>query len=1353
MKQNLLKSLLLALLLAMLPRVASAYDFMVDGLCYNYNSDGTSVTVTYEGTGSFGYGYSNLNGDLVIPESVTSNGTTYSVTTIDSDAFYDCTGLTSVTIPNSVTTIGSIAFYGCTGLTSVTIPNSVTAIGSGAFYNTAWFNNQPDGLVYAGMMAYKYKGAMPNGTSIVLKDGCTGIAGDAFCGRAGLTEVTIPNSVKTIGGSAFEGCIGLTSVTIGNSVTSIGGCAFRGCTGLTSVTIPNSVTTIGEGAFYNCTGLTEVTIPNSVTTIDEAAFKDCTGLTEVTIGNSVTTIGRSAFKGCTGLISLTLGNSVTTIGNEAFSGCTGLTSVTIPNSVTTIGNEAFSGCTGLTSVTIPNSVTSIGSGAFSGCTGLTSVTIPNSVTSIGSGAFSGCTGLTEVTIPNSVTTIGIRAFGGCSGLTEVTIPNSVTTIGDYAFSSCTSLTEVTIPNSVTTIGDYAFSSCTGLTEVTIGNSVTTIGRYAFSECTCLTSVTIPNSVTTIGSDAFSGCTGLTSVTIGNSVTTIGYRAFSGCTGLTSVTIPNSVTMIDVEAFSGCTGLTSVTIPNSVTTIGSSAFEGTPWFNNQPDGLVYAGMVAYKYKGTMPNGTSIVLKDGCTGIAGDAFQGCTGLTSVTIPNSVTAIGYNAFYGCTGLIEIVVENGNPKYDSRDDCNAVIETESNTLIVGCKSTTIPNSVTTIGSRAFYDCTGLTSLTIPGSVTTIGNYAFSGCTGLTTLEIPSTVTAVGNYSFQQCTGLTQVTWNVRNGYNYSNYRYSPFYNLSSINSFIFGNEVKVIPRNLCAGLSGMVSIIIPNTVESIDGLAFNGATSNSYALSTITLTGKGEWNVQGLSGLRSKFKTINIGSEITSLGDLGFTPETINCYAALPPACQQGTFTNTEATLHVPTSSTAAYFVDEYWQNFNNIINDLTQKVVMNQNDASLVQGATLALSATTIPSGEKLVWNTSNPDVAIVSANGVVTAIGPGECDIFASIESNRAAYASCHITPSYSNVEISLDKETARIAPNEILMLYPSCDPDIEVDLVVESSNPSVAVARIINRTNAPAEGMSPALAGEKAIMVVGVANGNATITVSSADGLAQAAQCVVTVASGIPGDVNGDGECTGSDVTALYNFILYNDSSAIVNGDQNGDGDVTGSDVTAVYNIILGLNISPSPRIVNSNDALSASDFAIARGGSHIVELALDNSNEYVAFQFDISMPQGLKIKSLSLGDRAQGGNLDYNEIRPGVYRVLSVSPTCDVIENFAGTLLYIEVECSDEFKGNGSMSIDNVMFIERDCTTNLVDGIKVGANVVSSIDDIYSNAEQAPVNVYSVNGQLLKENINAANATQGLPQGIYIIGNKKVVVK
>ena len=254
---------------------------LIDGIYYKFDENTQTATVTNKiGDSS---GSNSYSGSITIPSTVAYNGTSYSVTSIGDYAFNECSGLTSITIPNSVTTIGRSAFKNCTGLTIITIPNSVTTIESSAF------------------------------------SGCNG-----------LTRVTIPNSVTSIGSSAFSNCTGLTSVTIPSSVTSIGISAFSRCTGLTSVTIGEGVTRIGLYAFSGCTGLTNVTIPNSVTTIESSAFSGCTGLTNITIPNSVTSIGAWAFSGCTGLTSVTIPSSVTTIGNYAFYNCEELTSIIVP---------------------------------------------------------------------------------------------------------------------------------------------------------------------------------------------------------------------------------------------------------------------------------------------------------------------------------------------------------------------------------------------------------------------------------------------------------------------------------------------------------------------------------------------------------------------------------------------------------------------------------------------------------------------------------------------------------------------------------------------------------------------------------------------------------------------------------------------------------------------------------------------------------------------------------------------------------------------------------------------------------------------------------------------------------------
>ena len=429
--------------------------------------------------------------------------------------------------------------------------------------------------------------------------------------------------------------------------------------------------------------------------------------------------------------------------------------ITIPNkisnkSVTKIADGAFEDKNKIKEMTIPNSVTSIGYSAFQSCTGLTSVTIPDSVTNIGDSAFKGCTGLTSVTLPFVGASKTARSgydqvFGYIFGYTTKT--NGASSVAGatyqyyhdgtyYWYYIPSSIKSVTITRGI--VPNRAFNNCSGLTSATMGNSVTSIGQEAFLSCTGLTSVTIGNSVTSIDYEAFRGCnkiqniyitdiaawcniSGLnylmkygasnkklyinnkhtTSITIPNGVTAIPSYAFSGCTEFTNVTIGNSVTRINENAFKGCTGLASITIPDSVTFIRDSAFDNTLWYNNQPDGLVYAGKVAYKYKGTMPRNTSIVLEEGTLGIADRAFDDCRDLRSVTIPGSVTLIGGFAFARCTELTSV---------------------------------TIPDSVTLIGGSAFAGCERLTSVTIGNSVTSISSFAFQGCSNLTSITFNGT-------------------------------------------------------------------------------------------------------------------------------------------------------------------------------------------------------------------------------------------------------------------------------------------------------------------------------------------------------------------------------------------------------------------------------------------------------------------------------------------------------------------------------------------------------------------------------------------------------------------------------------------
>ena len=497
--------------------------------------------------------------------------------------------------------------------------------------------------------------------------------------------------------------------------------------------------------------------------------------------------------------------NVTSIGFMAFLDCSSLTSITIPESVTSIGEYAFGYCSSLTSVTIPNSVTSIGSSAFYNCSKLTSVTIGNSVTSIGSYVFSRCSSLTSVTIPNNVTSIGKWAFQGCSSLTSVTIPDSVTSIGSSAFSSCSSLTSVTIPNSVTSIGSSAFSSCSSLTSVTIPNSVTSIKEYTFAYCSSLTSVTIPNSVTSIGE-----------------------WAFYYCSSLTSITIPNSVTEVGGGIFYGCSHLESIVLSENITSLPSCDSEG-------------------RLRGF--------------------FEGCKSLTSVTIPNSVTSIGDYAFRNCSSLTSIIVGADNKTYDSRENCNAIIETASNTLIAGCQKTIIPNNVTSIGKWAFADCSSLTSITIPNSVTSIGYAAFYGCSAL-----------------------DSIVWNAKNCADVSAIKDAPFDGITSqIKSFTFGDAVEYVPAYLCYGMEKLTNVTLSNKVKKIGTSAFEGCAR----LAKISLgTGLEEIAANAFAGC-------------TRLYD-------IYVYATYPPFADESSFANYNVYVYIPCEYQRDYILDVVWGKF---------------------------------------------------------------------------------------------------------------------------------------------------------------------------------------------------------------------------------------------------------------------------------------------------------------------------------------------------------------------------------------------------------------------------------------------------------
>ena len=652
----------------------SAHDFEVDGIYYNIISS-TDCTVAVTFKGDYYYTWTTeYNETVTIPESVTYNNMVYRVTEIENKAFMGCNTLTSLNIPEGVTSIGECAFSGCTGLTSVVIGNSVTSIGEQAFYK------------------------------------CSSLA-----------SINIPKSVTKIGYEAFYGCSSIEYVTLNcpNIKT-----WFSGFTSIKEIVLGEGVTSIGDKAFYGCSNLMEVTF-KSVTppTFGKDVFS---GINAKAIVNYPEGSDYSALK-----------LSFSNLGAEIMNGATWVveddgTAYVYPN-----GSDYLWGYDGEKTIKKVYAYDFKTIGRFSGSSieefYALSTGAPTLET-VGDGAFSGCTNLKTVCLQSSVTEIGWNAFYECHSLKYIHLPEGLTRIDGWAFANC-GLEFLIIPESVMYLGDQVsyppiviFRNPYGLTvmeylpadiynckvllpEGAVGYEK--IDEYSIQYYSPSTSYIVSDDkITVFGDVNYDYIKNFNKIEITPDVADVGWVR----------QLPTTVTIDVLKGVSGDYNLL-YTIEGS-----NAIFRGDNYlvagYGNSiiPDGTKFIEQLAfYGCEGL----TSIEIPNTVTAIEYGAFMGCTGLTSIEIPNSVTSIHPTAFSGCYGLDTIIVDEANPVYDSRDNCNAIIESQSNKLIIASGATTIPSSVTSIGEYAFSPCVNM-DVAVPSHVTSFGNYAFNNTKSL---------------------------------------------------------------------------------------------------------------------------------------------------------------------------------------------------------------------------------------------------------------------------------------------------------------------------------------------------------------------------------------------------------------------------------------------------------------------------------------------------------------------------------------------------------------------------------------------------------------------------------------------------
>ena len=1343
-----------------------------------------------------------------------------STQSIGASAFYNCSSVTEVTVGLGLRAIGANGFYGCKSFTALILPNDFTTMGESAFEGCTKLTVAKLGESIDAVPAKAFKNCISL-SEMVIPGTAISIGDQAFYNDSGLATITMNEGLKKIGSQVFWNNSGVIRFTIPGTVTSIGKNSFYGCTSVSyfifsdgdeTLTIDNAScrSSIIDAKtsnsdyynrkydyFYDCP-IRFLTLGRNLkySYYDNVSMYDLDGsswksvyrasapfvnkkdLRVVTIGPKVTFLYHHLFDGCTNLATLHMGQNLETIYTYAFKNCDKLAGVDFPETLKVIDNYAFNHCDILASTTFKESTThtlSINDASFKDCVSLTGVTFPGQLNKLGNSTYSNCPILKDVVFNDNQNfkpelTIGDYTFEKCPQIQSLSFPGRLTSIGNFTFKECTYLANVSFEDSFNAVKlGYGAANASG-------SSIQSLPLFGNSnlQSLYLGRNIVYNAKSEYGYSPFYNQQWLTDVRFGQAgtVTYNNDYLLYNVNNCEELLLPESLSSIGSYTFAGMTVLKGITIPNKVSTMGTYAF-------SEDDGLKYAK-----------------LSTGCAWLKEGVFNHCDSLEYITIPPVVTKMDTKLFAYCKSLATVTFEGSSdliemgygasqPQYGMFRDCpvetlnldrwlsyNTEVASRSPFYsIPTLKNINIGENVGVIDKYMFSYCTGIEDLYLPDNIESVGLWGFRGCSSLKSVRFSEKLSQVSDYGFSECTSLDNVVFPA----SMTSVADNSFSNCTSLKKLDLGKSLNIIGPAAFKNDAALEGIEIPETLYGLGVEAFANCTSlPNVTIRAITSVGKQAF--QGCTGL----KWVSLSDKTTSLGENSFAGcsgiNYIKSYAEFPPEGLVNFVESvpTNGTLFVPENSIDYYQYSPTWETWLDIRplneNIMVSTVSIDKSEISFKATETAQLIAEVRAeeaTDKGILWRTSNADIVTVDGNGLVTAVSVGEASITALAADGSGAKAICHVIVVPTMVEsITINSTVTSLKKGRTIELTATVAPATATNSTYTwtTSNPDIAAV--------DSDGIVKALS-----------SGNVDIIATANDGSEVTTSFALTVIPPTKGDSNDNDVVTISDAVNTANYAVGNEVEQfnVEAADVNGDNRISVADASGTVAIVLDQPVQTSSiakvralaSATDSNsDKLVIDDYSAKVGESASVFVALDNTLDYVALQADVTVPEGMTLDAVNIGNRAEGyHSLAVKRVDDRTMRIALFDINNSIFADNDEAILELVVKVSETV--SGAIEINNILASDAQAHEYTLTAIGGNNSNMSGIDNVgisnirietavdginIYNAEGCEVAIYAVDGTTLAHFIASSDVeSRKVVSGVYVVtaGDKteKVMVK